>query len=180
MRAIEQIDKVKIGHGTHEGMSGKHNEDSYGFFAWTLADGRDFTVGVVADGIGGQTAGELASSVAVEAVRTYFDRQADENMRSVSPHLERAILSANEAVVKTAQNNPQYKGMGTTMVLVADAVRHGAQPGDVTVFRPEDVVSHKIHGGISTHEGDILKLIDLAKQIDQPIPPIRILAIASP
>ncbi|MBT3193581.1 MAG: hypothetical protein HN341_13610, partial [Verrucomicrobia bacterium] len=44
-------------------------------------------------------------------------------------------------------------------------------------FSPDEVESQKVVGSISTHEGDILKLIELAKKIDQPIPPIRVVAI---
>ncbi len=65
----------------------------------------------------------------------------------------------------------------TDLLLVVDAVDFGAEPGAQTVFTPDQVDSHKVTSGISTHEGDILKLIDLAKQTGLPIPPIRILAI---
>ncbi len=65
----------------------------------------------------------------------------------------------------------------TELLLVVDAVQFGGEPGDFTVFSPDEVDTQKVTGGISTHEGDILKLIELAKQIDQPIPPIKILAI---
>ncbi|NQU41134.1 MAG: hydrogenase maturation protease [Lentisphaerae bacterium] len=65
----------------------------------------------------------------------------------------------------------------TDLILVVDAVRFGGAPGDFTLFSPDEVDTQKVTGGISTHEGDILRLIELAKQIDQPIPPIRILAI---
>ncbi|MDP6470361.1 MAG: hydrogenase maturation protease [Pseudomonadales bacterium] len=65
----------------------------------------------------------------------------------------------------------------TELILVVDAVQFGGEPGEFTVFAPDDVETHKVTSGISTHEGDILKLIELAKQIDQPIPPIKILAI---
>ena len=65
----------------------------------------------------------------------------------------------------------------TDLILVVDAVRFGGGPGDFTIFTPDEVDTQKVTGGISTHEGDILRLIELAKQIDQPIPPIKILAI---
>ena len=65
----------------------------------------------------------------------------------------------------------------TDLILVVDAVRFGGAPGDYTIFSPDQVDTQKVTGGLSTHEGDILRLIELAKRIDQPIPPIRILAI---
>ena len=117
MEPITRISQVKVGHGTHAGMTGKHNEDSYGFFAWRDERGRELHLGVVADGIGGQTAGELASSLAVEAVRDYFGRQ--HSVDNMARHLERAILTANIAVHRRSQENPEFAGMGTTLVLAA-------------------------------------------------------------
>jgi hypothetical protein len=40
MEPITRITQVKVGHGTHAGMTGKHNEDSYGFFAWRDEQGK--------------------------------------------------------------------------------------------------------------------------------------------
>ncbi|MBP7997965.1 MAG: protein phosphatase 2C domain-containing protein [Chloroflexi bacterium] len=118
MEAIEKIEELLIGHGTHEGMSGKHNEDSYGFFAWNNGDGVPLYIGVVADGVGGQTAGEVASSLAVEAIQNYFRQQKQIN-GNINGHLERAILAANKAVYEYSQSHREVSGMGTTMVLVA-------------------------------------------------------------
>jgi len=65
----------------------------------------------------------------------------------------------------------------TERLVLVDAVRFGGTPGDFTIFSPEDVESHKTTGGISTHEGDILKLIGMAREIGLPVPAIRIVAI---
>jgi hydrogenase maturation protease len=65
----------------------------------------------------------------------------------------------------------------TERMVIVDAVRFGGQPGEFTVFSPQDVDSRKHVGRISTHEGDVLKLIELGRQLNQPVPPIRILAI---
>ncbi len=65
----------------------------------------------------------------------------------------------------------------TEKIVVVDAADVGKAPGEVVCFSPDEVESQKVVGNISTHEGDILKLIELARQIDQPIPPIRVVAI---
>ncbi len=65
----------------------------------------------------------------------------------------------------------------TDGVVIVDAADFGGQPGDWIAFGPEDVDSRKVVGTISTHEGDVLKLVQLARQIGQPVPPIRIVAI---
>ncbi len=65
----------------------------------------------------------------------------------------------------------------TEKLLIADAVKFGGTPGDHIVFSPDDVETRKITGNVSTHEGDILKLISMAKELDLHLPEIRILAI---
>ena len=65
----------------------------------------------------------------------------------------------------------------TEKIVVVDAADVGQEPGETLCFSPDEVESQKVVGNISTHEGDILKLIELARQIDQHIPPIRVVAI---
>ena len=141
MQAIEKIEGLTIGHGTHEGMSGKHNEDSYGFFAWDNGSGKPLYIGVVADGVGGQTAGEVASSLAVEAVQNYF-RQQERVHNNISGHLERAVLVANKAVFEFSQGHNEVSGMGTTMVLVAiyDQKLYTTYVGDSRIYLYRDGV----------------------------------------
>jgi len=89
-------------------------------------------------------------------------------------------LDEDFEAIEIANNGMQvltYFEEQTELLVIVDAVSFGGQPGDVTVFSPEDVNSHKVTSGISTHEGDILKLIELGRQIEQHIPPIRIVAI---
>jgi PPM family protein phosphatase len=118
MEQLQASTELNSGHGSHEGMSGKHNEDNYGLFTWQLDDGRVLHVGVVADGVGGQIAGELASRLAVDAVEEYFRRQVS-TISNISGHLERAILAANRAVYEHGRHRPELQGMGTTMVIAA-------------------------------------------------------------
>ncbi|MCL4868485.1 MAG: serine/threonine-protein phosphatase [Anaerolineae bacterium] len=135
MQIIDKIEGLQIGHGTHEGMSGKSNEDSYGFFAWDSGDGKPLYVGVVADGVGGQTAGEIASTLSVSAVQEYFRRQEKIN-GNLSGHLERAILAANKAVYDYSQGHSEVSGMGTTMVAAAifEQKLYTAYVGDSRIY----------------------------------------------
>jgi len=83
-----------------------NNEDSY------YADGRFF---IVADGMGGHRAGEVASASAIEE----FLRFAEEN--SGAPPLERlggGIRAANDALFRMAEEDPELEGMGTTFTVV--------------------------------------------------------------
>jgi PPM family protein phosphatase len=67
----------------------------------------------VADGMGGHAAGEVASQVAVEALRASFDRN------ETADGLADAVRAANRAVWDRAQEKSEYRGMGTTMTAIA-------------------------------------------------------------
>ena len=134
MRPIEHIRKVKVGHGTHEGMTGKHNEDSYGFFAWQIDDQQDLHLAIVADGIGGQAAGERASSLAVQTIREFFTAQKD--VKDLPAKMAESIRRANEALVAASQTNENLRGMGTTIVMVGivDDRLYTAYVGDSRIY----------------------------------------------
>jgi PPM family protein phosphatase len=70
---------------------------------------------VLADGMGGHEAGELASQLAVEWVtRSYYSAKA-----RPPEALKRALLDANREIYRTARAEPALKGMGTTCVAAA-------------------------------------------------------------
>ncbi len=117
MERIQIGSKLKVGYRTHEGMSGKHNEDFLGVFAWKVSDSATFYLGVVADGVGGQTAGEVASHLTVTTIQEYFDKLPQ--LDDISNHLEQSILAANEAVYRASQENSEYQGMSTTVAMAA-------------------------------------------------------------
>jgi protein phosphatase len=77
-----------------------HNEDS------VLAQPPLF---VVADGLGGHEAGEVASSIAVETLRDHAPRRPD------AKALARAVKAANREVIRSAREGFGKQGMGTTM-----------------------------------------------------------------
>lgn len=65
----------------------------------------------------------------------------------------------------------------TEEILFVDCALIDKQPGEFLIFSPEDVETKKITGTISTHEGDIIKLFQLAEETGCHIPKISILAI---
>lgn len=87
----------------------------------------------VADGMGGASAGEYASRMALQLLReAYYANEKD----SVPKALELALAHANERVFEEAEVNPTYAGMGTTVsacVLLGDWV-YIAQVGDSRVY----------------------------------------------
>ncbi len=78
---------------------------------------------VVADGLGGYSSGEVASKVAVNNIRDNFEFNLDKLLSSsedeVKVFLKQLIQITNEKIYSMQMGNPKYKGMGTTIVLVA-------------------------------------------------------------
>lgn len=100
--------KYVWGTGTHVGRVRDGNEDS--MFPPDSGSTSDRAILMVADGMGGAVAGEVASRLAVEA--------ASEKPVSDEVTPEQRVLSANDSVVQATKEDPGLAGMGTTMTLV--------------------------------------------------------------
>jgi serine/threonine protein phosphatase PrpC len=112
---------------THAGLSDvgrkrEHNEDSY----IIVEQDRLF---VVADGMGGHAAGEVASRVAVNAMADFiastrrdaeitWPYEYDTNLSVASNRLKTAIRIANQKIIDTIAERRELEGMGTTLVAV--------------------------------------------------------------
>jgi len=70
-----------------------------------------------------------------------------------------------------------YLNADTEAVLVVDAARLGLPPGDYRFFSPDEVETQKELAGLSTHEGDALKVLELARSAGYPVPPCAIMGI---
>ncbi len=92
---------------TDRGRKRPSNEDAFGF---SVENG----IFLVADGMGGAAAGEVASSLAVDEVLTRMSNRAS----AMEPEIaaEQAILAANQTIYSRAQQNVKLSGMGTTLV----------------------------------------------------------------
>jgi hydrogenase maturation protease len=70
-----------------------------------------------------------------------------------------------------------YLNADTEAVLVVDAAHLGLAPGDFRFFSPDEVETQKELTGLTTHEGDVLKVLELAREAGYPIPPFAIMGI---
>ena len=94
---------------------------------------------IVADGMGGHKAGDVASKTAIEGVTEYVKESAINNSVSV---LKRAILYANDKIYKMAKENEDWKGMGTTFVAAVceDDILYVANIGDSRLYFIDDEI----------------------------------------
>jgi PPM family protein phosphatase len=102
---------------------------------------------VVADGMGGHAAGEVASRIAVESINEFIcltggDEEItwpfglDENISYDGNRLKTAIRFANKRVIEATREKTEYEGMATTVaaVLVDDTVANLGHVGDSRVY----------------------------------------------
>ena len=119
----------EIGAVTDVGRRRSGNED-----AWDVVEIPDGLLCVVADGMGGHLAGEVASQLTVQTLRRVFTEEelAAESSRS----LEAAIQQANQAIYQAATADPAKQGMGTTIVcaLLRPGSAQLANVGDSPAF----------------------------------------------
>ncbi len=136
--------RVRFAGDTNIGRTRKHNEDSF----YLPEDER---LAIVADGMGGHAAGDVASSMAVQTVAAHFKATADEPTVTWPYHLEPperheatrlsvGIKMANLAIYERAQLEQACHGMGTTIVaalFLEDRVLIG-HVGDSRLYRLRD------------------------------------------
>ncbi|WP_051711373.1 Stp1/IreP family PP2C-type Ser/Thr phosphatase [Andreprevotia chitinilytica] len=116
---VSLIQALEIAGLTNPGLVREHNEDAIGFDA-------EAGFVVLADGMGGYNAGEVASGIAVEVI----SHNLRELLGQHPPHrplrgrtlpaaydlLAESVRQANVSIYGTAQSQPQCAGMGTTLV----------------------------------------------------------------
>lgn len=97
---------------------------------------------LIADGMGGHAAGEIASGMAARSVMLFL-REAERIDETV---LQEAIAHANREIYRTARSNEAYGGMGTTMILCyedGEAI-HWAHVGDSRLYIYRNRLLHQI------------------------------------
>ncbi|MBK9036917.1 MAG: serine/threonine-protein phosphatase [Myxococcales bacterium] len=129
---------------TDVGVVRDHNEDAL----FVDPGGRFF---IVADGMGGHAAGEVASAMAVETVRktleaavslveAFVQRPTDNARKALVQLLQSAVLAAHQAVFQRGAKEADKAGMGTTLdvVLVAGREAFVAHVGDSRTYLVRD------------------------------------------
>lgn len=114
----------------------RENNEDYFCYSEPQSDeefSRKGRLAVVADGMGGEQGGEIASRLAVDWVRdTYLGRPGSDPHES----LVQAFKVAHEAIIERVRQDPALRGMGTTCTAVAitDGHAHVAHIGDSRLY----------------------------------------------
>ena len=128
---------------THVGRQRQHNED-----AFLVED--DAKLFLVADGMGGHAAGEIASRIAVESINEFivhtkeedgtWPHAYDENYKRSTNRLMAAVRLANTRVLEAMRKDARLRGMGTTVVacLADDSTMSVAHVGDSRAYLVRD------------------------------------------
>lgn len=112
---------------THQGMARDNNEDA--MFPASSGESDAGAILIVADGMGGHVAGEVASRLAVNAAASVEVDPADR------------VAAGNRAIREEVAREPSLEGMGTTMTLLAldtDQTAHFAHVGDSRAYLLRD------------------------------------------
>jgi serine/threonine protein phosphatase PrpC len=130
--------ELKIAAKTDTGLVRSHNEDA-------IAHNHEYGLAILADGMGGYNAGEVASAIATSTLKESVEGQLHDRSWSTRTNHSRfiqhllvgSVERANAAILDAARKEPQFSGMGTTVVA---AIFHQnkltvAHVGDSRVYR---------------------------------------------
>lgn len=140
--------QLELAYCSDTGRVRDHNEDA-------MAMDAELGLVVLADGMGGYQAGEVASDLAVKTIMTHLSEHLpnlpaekreyinnNRNLHHSSILLEQAVLSANRIIFEASESETQYQGMGTTVVaaLFSPEFISIAHVGDSRLYRLRNAV----------------------------------------
>ncbi len=105
---------MHVGISTDIGKLREVNQDSY-----YVSEKEDIPVFIIADGMGGHRAGEVASKMAIDVMKERFfkSNKSINEEREVVLLVKKAIETANLKIYESSQKNKEYLGMGTTITM---------------------------------------------------------------
>ena len=155
----ERRNSKQLAYGdTDIGKQREENEDSY-----LLLPER--SIYIVADGMGGHNAVEVASLNVVKALGEYFNAKRVSEMKykeeSIEERLTNAIIKAHERVMEISGTNEEYAGMGSTIALsfIHEHVLHTCHVGDSRVY----VINKSAITQITNDHSTVAELVRVGK-----------------
>jgi len=159
--------ELKFAARTDTGLVRSHNEDS-------IAISEDCGFAILADGMGGYNAGEVASGIATTVLKESLeqrlrDQQWDMRLNRgkwIQQMLVESIIHANDSIFEAARVNPQNSGMGTTLVAalfhqdrvtiahVGDSRAYRLRKGEIVqITHDHSMLQEQIDAGLISEEG---------------------------
>ena len=130
-----QHSRLNIAQRTDVGRQRHHNEDNVAYIVPkdALLHAKKGALLIVADGMGGHAAGEVASEMAVSTVSTLYYQDTDSD---VAASLLRSIKYTNTLIYQRAKQQAEHNGMGTTCVtaVLLDNRAYVANVGDSRAY----------------------------------------------
>lgn len=146
-KKLDQENVVTIYGATDRGFIRINNQDCYAF-------DEQAAIAIVADGMGGQAAGDVASQMATETALgqirsqwTDLQQYAEKSdFQSIMEVLDDSVQYANRCIFECAQKNEDKQGMGTTLdvVLIIYPNLFIAHVGDSRVYRVSNGVAEQL------------------------------------
>lgn len=143
---------------TDTGRVRSHNEDSFSIL-------EDRRILLVADGMGGHNAGEVASQMTIETLVDFFSKEMVRKMKGQREEIRHSIIRgfrlANEVVMKMSAADKAKNGMGCTLVagLIDGDTLHTCHVGDARCYLANDerleqiTTDHTIEAVYPSHSG---------------------------
>lgn len=111
-KLMEEVGSMLYAAKSHIGLVRQMNQDNLAIHS----EFQPFQLAVVADGMGGASAGEVASRLAIDEVCQFVEQALLTYHGNVEELLREAIYKANHKIWETARAEEEYTGMGTTLV----------------------------------------------------------------
>jgi len=184
---MKNSDCIEYAAQTDVGLMRLHNEDA-------IVVDPENALAVLADGMGGYNAGEVASEIAVSVIKEYVNDKLGGFLSMLIPHrpnelleiVEQAVELANNTILNTSLHEAQYMGMGTTLVMslcygdilivahVGDSRAYRLRDRElVQISRDHSVVQEQIDAGMISAESaqysDIKNLVTRAVGVGFPV-----------
>jgi protein phosphatase len=152
---------MRIGYMTDRGRRRPTNEDS-------LRACEDLRFFMLADGVGGNRSGEIASQSALDALEKFVRHNPPEWLGSrdeVFRYFRAAVNYVNQFIIKLSQAKPQYAGMATTLVFayIRDEEMYVANVGDSRVYIAHGDMIQQITDD-HTYVNDLVKMGAITKE----------------
>lgn len=121
---------IIVGNASHTGMVRTVNEDYFGYYKID-----DIALLVIADGMGGHQGGKVASKIAVDSIREYFESQL-RNRAVVESLIDESLNTANRMIRDYASADMGLYGMGATVILlvIRDRTAYFRHLGDCRLY----------------------------------------------